>query len=972
MFWRIEVKNKSSVRDPAGEGIKRDIIDLGIGRVKDVKMVQVYILEGRLSRGELKKISQTLLVDPIIQESRYGALGDEKFITKPKKNKYIVEIAYNPGVMDPWEESTLKGIKDLGIKGINGVKTGRQYMISGTLNKAQISQVAEKLLYNKVIQHIVEIKHLKKTLLSHKQVNYKFRKVEVDLLESDNSKLEEISKTWCLALNLEEMLTIKNYFKTLGRNPTDCELETIAQTWSEHCVHKTMRGVIDYKEQKKAGSKKSMRIKNLLKSTIMNAAKKLNKPWCVSVFKDNAGIIKFDKDYNVCFKVETHNHPSALDPYGGAGTGIGGVIRDILGAGLGARPILNTDVFCFGMPDMPLRSVPPEILHPKRIMKGVVSGVRDYGNRMGIPTANGAVIFDKHYLGNPLVYCGTVGIMPGEYSFKGASPGELIVSVGGRTGRDGIHGATFSSIELTHESEEISSSAVQIGNPITEKKVLDVLLEARDQNLYTAVTDCGAGGFSSAVGEMAAEIGASVNLDKVLLKYKGLSYSEIWISEAQERMVISVPRKNLKRILNLFKKENVEAAVIGRFTNTKRLEIFSHGVCVCNLDMKFLHEGLPNSVRKAEWQPARITESRRQKKKNLTNSLLKVLSDLNICSKEWIIRQYDHEVQGMSVLKPLSGAENDGPQDAAVIKPLPFSKKGLAVSCGINSRYSDIDPYWMAASCIDEALRQIISVGGSLEHTAILDNFSWGNTSKPRVLGALVRACFGCRDASLGFGVPFISGKDSLNNEYTIRKKTIAIPATLLVSAMGVVEDIEKVVSSDMKSQGNLVYILGMTHEEMGGSSYFTVNGYKSKNVPTVDFRESRKVFKLLNICMSKRLVLSCHDISDGGMAVALAEMAFAGNVAVEIDLLKVPHSIKRNVLRDDLILFSESNSRFIVEVAQERKKEFEDALKGITFSCIGKTVNGKRFFVKGLAGDAVIDCDIRQLKNAWQSPLRW
>lgn len=972
MLWRIEVKNKSSIKDPVGAAIKRDIIDLGINSVKDVKMVQVYIIEAKLSSRDVKKIADELLCDLIIQKSRYGSLEDKKFISVSKKGKHVIEIAYNPGVMDPWQESTLKGIRDLGFKDILDVNTGRQYIITGELSKLQLDLISEKLLYNKVIQHVVQIKDLKKTLQAHKEINYEFRKIEVDLLGSSDKQLLEISKQWCLSLTSEEMQTIKKYFSNLGRNPTDCELETLAQTWSEHCVHKTMRGVIDYTDNSLEGEGKSRKIKNLLKTTIMNATKKLNKPWCVSVFKDNAGIIKFDKDFDICFKVETHNHPSALDPYGGSGTGIGGVIRDILGVGLGAKPILNTDVFCFGMPDMKSEAVPQGVLHPKRIMKGVVSGVRDYGNRMGIPTSNGAVIFDERYLGNPLVYCGTVGIMPQKFAFKKTNPGEYIVAFGGRTGRDGIHGATFSSIELNSQSEDISSGAVQIGNPITEKKVLDTLLQARDKKLYTAVTDCGAGGFSSAVGEMGAETGARVDIDKALLKYKGLSYTEIWISEAQERMVVSVPRDKLKCLLELFEKENVEAAVIGEFTDTKKLEIFSNGVCVCDLDMEFLHEGVPDSARYALWQPPIIKESKLKKIKNLNKELLKVLGDLNICSKEWIIRQYDHEVQGMSVLKPLSGAENDGPQDAAVIKPRADSNRGIAISCGINSRYSDIDPYWMAASVVDEALRQIISVGGTLKQIAVLDNFSWANTAKPKVLGELVRACLGAQDASLAYEVPFISGKDSLNNEYNIGKKTIAIPSTLLISAMGVVDDVEKVISSDLKAAGNLIYCIGLTENEMGGSSYFVMNNYTSPNVPRVDFKRNRRTFDLLSECIKKRLIRSCHDVSDGGLGVTLAEMAFSGNVGMEISLLKLKHRINKNVLRDDILLFSESNGRFVIEIEKNKKNEFEKMLKGVLFSCIGHTVLKEQLTVSGIDDDIVLDCDLLSLKQAWQSPLKW
>ena len=972
MIWRVEIKNKFNIADPVGRGIKRDIIDLGISTVDDVVMVQVYHIEGGVSDEQVRVICEEVLCDGVIQEYVYAPLESPVFHKLQKPDFHVIETAYNPGVMDPWEESTCKGIRDAGIESVSGVKTGRQYLIRGVLTAAQLTFIGEKLLYNRIIQHVVKLEHLKKTLEAHKHVGYTFEKNIVNIADCDDAGLVALSKQRQLYLTLEEMLTIKKYFSRLGRNPTDCELETLAQTWSEHCVHKTMRGVIDYTDASLSKRKKPVKIRNLLKTTIMHATRKLDKSWCVSVFQDNAGIIRFDKDYNICFKAETHNHPSALDPYGGAGTGIGGVIRDILGVGLGARPILNTDVFCFGLPQMKLEDVPAGVLHPKRIMKGVVAGVRDYGNRMGIPTANGAVIFDERYMGNPLVYCGTVGIMPRKHSFKKVSPGEYIVVVGGRTGRDGIHGATFSSSELTHESETISSGAVQIGNAITEKKVLDTLMQARDAGLYTAVTDCGAGGLSSAVGEMGQYSGARVELDKVPLKYKGLSYMEIWISEAQERMVVAVPAKNLKRLLALFEKENVEATVIGRFTSAKRLELFSHDECVCDLDMEFLHDGLPVSARTAVWNPPAIVSSKLPKKSNMNEALLKVLSDLNVCSKEWIIRQYDHEVQGMSVLKPLAGADNDGPQDAVVLKPLPGSKKGIIVSCGINSRYSDIDPYWMAVSCIDEALRQIISVGGDLSQVALLDNFGWGNTAKPEVLGQLVRACYGCRDASLAYGAPFISGKDSLNNEFNVGKKTIAIPPTLLISAMAVIDNVEKVVSSDAKKPGNYVYCVGTTHAELGGSCYYSVNGWKSSSVPKINFKRSRALFERLSLCAKKGLIAACHDCSDGGIGAAMAEMAFAGGLGMEIELSRIPHAIPRAGLGDAVLLFAESNSRFIVEVGEKQQQAFEKTLKGIDHACIGRITADAEFRVAGINKNTLIQCGIDRLKEAWQKPLRW
>lgn len=722
----------------------------------------------------------------------------------------------------------------------------------------------------------------------------------------------------------------------------------------------------------------------------MKVTKELNKPWCVSVFKDNSGVIKFNDLYNVCFKVETHNHPSALEPFGGANTGIGGVIRDPLGTGLGAKPILNTDVFCFGPPDYSFSKLPAGTLHPKRIMKGVVAGVRDYGNKMGIPTVNGAVLFHERFVGNPLVYCGTVGILPKDKSFKQPKKDDLIVLVGGRTGRDGIHGATFSSGELTRESEKVSSGAVQIGNPIQEKKMADTILQARDKNLYNAITDCGGGGLSSAAGEMGRDLGVEVYLEKVPLKYQGLSYTEIWISESQERMILSSPKENVDKLIDIFNKENVEATVIGRFTDTKKLKLYYKDNLVCELDMKFLHAGLPQIEKRAVYLEPRYKEPRFPCPKDLTKYLLRLLSHYDICSKEWVIRQYDHEVQGGSVLKPLVGRFNDGPSDAAVVRPILDSNRGIIVSCGINFRFGFIDPYWMAGACIDEALRQIIAVGGSLKEAALLDNFCWGNPDKPDRLGNLVRAAYGCYDVAKGFGVPFISGKDSLNNEYSVKSKSLAIPGTLLISAVAVMQDINKTVSMYVKSPGNLIYVVGSTHlDELGGSHYYDILGFIGKNVPKVFPKKARSAFQALSRATSLGLIQAMHDCSEGGIGVAASEMAFAGGLGMEIFLGEVPCASKSQIpnppaiagsrqrrdksqKRNDFILFSESNSRFIVEVERKNQKEFQKVLKGIPFGLIGCVSNKKDFKVFGLDGKICAKANIDELKKTWQRPLRW
>ncbi|MEM2630300.1 MAG: phosphoribosylformylglycinamidine synthase subunit PurL [Candidatus Bathyarchaeia archaeon] len=781
---------------------------------------------------------------------------------------------------------------------------------------------------------------------------------EIKILNAGNAELLEISKKYMLSLSLDEMKAIQKYFKRKKRNPTDVELNTIAQTWSEHCYHKTFKGTIIFNGK---------RINGLLKSYIIKVTKKLNKPWCLVVFSDNAGIVKFNEEYSIAFKVETHNHPTALDPYGGAGTGTGGVFRDIMG--VSAKPILSTNVLFFGPLDYPYEKLPKGVMHPKRLMKGAVAGIRDYGNKMGVPTANGAIGFDEGYLCNPLVYAGCVGILPTKKYIKNPKPGDLILLVGGKTGRDGIHGVTFASLELTSESEQVAIGAVQIGNPIVEKKVLDALIKARDKEkkpLYSAVTDCGGGGLSSAIGEMGKNLGAIVDLDKVPLKYAGLAPWEIWISESQERMILAVPKRNLKKILNVFNEEECEATVIGEFTNNRKLILRFNGEIVGELDMNFLHKGIPKIKRVAKWEKTIYPEPKIKEKKDFTEDLKMILSDPNVASKEWVIRQYDHEVQAHTIIKPLCGV-GEGPSDACVLKPLENSWRGIVVSNGVNPRYS-IDPYNMALSVIDEAIRNNVCCGG--RRIALLDNFSWGNPEKEDRLGQLVYAVKGCYDGALGFETPFISGKDSLYNEYTSETgESFSIPPTLLISAIGIIPDVRKAVTMDVKEAGNYIYIIGETKDELGGSYYYKLYGSKGGFVPTVNPKKAKKAYESLLKAIDKGLIKACHDCSEGGLAVAAAEMAFAGDLGMEIQLKNVPAI---NLNRDDKILFSESNSRILVEVPESKEKEFKKIMQGNTYAKIGKITKTRDFIIYGLNGNPVIEDKINSLRNAWKKPLSW
>ena len=949
-MYRIEVSVREGFADPRSEGLAKDVHDLGITTVKKARVSNIYLLEGTLTEAEAERIGRELLTDPIVEEFTYREKA-------PPADAHLIEVAYNPGVMDPVEESVKKGIRDLGITTVAAVRTARRYLLWGDLSTEAIASISDKLLVNSVVQHVVA----RREAVALPPAIYNFSLESIDLKNMDDDALMALSKGrfW---LNLSEMKHIQGYFNQLGRNPTDAELETLAQTWSEHCIHKTFKSKIKLDGEI---------IDNLLKSTVMKATRELKKPWCLSVFRDNAGVIEFDKHHAICFKVETHNHPSAVEPYGGAATGIGGVIRDPLGTGLGAKPIANTDVFCFAPPDYPADKVPPGVLHPRRVMRGVVSGVRDYGNRMGIPTANGALYFDERYLGNPLVYCGNLGILPRDKCFKHQKAGHKIVLVGGRTGRDGIHGATFSSGELTHTTGSEFAHAVQIGNAIVEKKMVDTLLQARDLGLYSAITDCGAGGLSSAVGEMGEKLGAEVHLDRVPLKYDGLSYTEIWISEAQERMVLAVEPAKVDTLLALFASEDVEATVIGDFTDTGRLRLYYQGTRVADLQMQFLHNGVPRYERAAEWKNPVLPEPRLRPKTDYTKDLLGILGAWNVCSKEWVIRQYDHEVQGQTVIKPLVGVHEDAPGDACVITPILGSMKGLAIGCGMNPKFGDIDPYWMAAAGIDEAVRNVIAVGARPDRIAILDNFCWGNCEKPDRLGSLVLASKACYDVAMAFGTPFISGKDSLNNEFAAPGgKTIAIPPTLLISAIAIVDDVRKCVTMDLKEAGNPVYLVGMTKDELGGSHWLALRGEIGSTVPRIDLVMAPRLFKAVHKAIATGCIRACHDLSEGGLAVAAAEMAFAADLGLDITLKSVP----RTAGLDDngRILFSESTTRFLVEVPRKRAAEFERMMRGMPCARVAEVTKKPQLVVRGTGGKIVVKAACDALRKAWKKPLAW
>lgn len=762
------------------------------------------------------------------------------------------------------------------------------------------------------------------------------------LLSGSDKALSEISSEAGVALSVAEMRCLG---ETLKRPLTDVELQTFGQTWSEHCIHKTFKGDI---------STEGGKVRSLFKTYIQGATEKLDKPWCVSVFEDNAGMVEFDRGFLAAAKVETHNHPSAVEPFGGAATGVGGVIRDILG--VWGEPVAVTDVLCFGPLSVDQETLPPGVKHPKYIYKGVVAGVGAYGNNMGIPNVSGGVFFDKGYTGNVIVYCGCVGILPKRSFIRDTKGGEFAVLAGGKTGRDGIHGVTFASADLSKEASELRS-AVQIPNPVVEERLKRATIRIRDRRLATGITDLGGGGISCATGEMAhrSRLGLDVNLDVVHLKESDMDPWEIWVSESQERMLYSVRGNDLGEVMAIFKEEEIECCVLGAFNSGRRLKATFKGTVVCDLDLKFLYSP-PRVTRKAATVAASDSPLSLEAPRDLIDELLKLLSDPNLRSREDVIRTYDHEVRGCTALKPLQG-EASGHNDAGIVKPLKDSWMGLVVSCGINPFIPD--PYWMAATSIEEAVRNNTAVGG--RRIAILDNFVWGNPEREDRMGSLLRACQACYDFSVGLDVPFISGKDSLYNESPLGP----VRPTLLITAMGIIPDVRRAVTADLKRAGDPVYLVGRTLEELGGSAYARQRGASGGLAPKVDSALSRGISGALIKAMDMGIAEACHDCSEGGIAVAAAEMALASQgMGIEVDL----RTTGAGTGRSDYAAFSESNSRYFVEVREGRQNEFEALFGGLPCREVGMVAGGRK------AGLRLTDLEgkghflgLSEMLNAWR-----
>ncbi|GAB4506815.1 MAG: phosphoribosylformylglycinamidine synthase subunit PurL [Anaerolineales bacterium] len=910
-------------KDPRAADILASAHALGFHQLKRAECHDLYFIESQLSQEELQQLALKLLSDPVTQTITWNELPAPLSTSDP--DSVILEVSLRPGVTDPVAAEIVRAAHELGFTSVRRAATGQRFILHFSPSVSIRESVTESvytLFANPVIQHW-KIGSIEPSFPEEVESSGQVETIAIRNLNDD--ELLALSKDRRAALDLAEMQAIRAYCQKENRDLTDVEFETIAQTWSEHCVHKTFKANIDIRYSD--DESRISNINSLIKTYLKSATDKIAAPWVISAFVDNAGIIDFDDEFEISFKAETHNHPSAIEPFGGANTGVGGVIRDILG--VSAKPIANTDVLCFGKQNVSFDELPEGVLHPKRIMSGVVAGVQDYGNKIGIPTVNGAILFDEGYAANPLVFCGCVGIAPKGLHRKNPQIGDRVIVLGGRTGRDGLRGATFSSMTMDAQTGEVAGASVQIGDPIVEKGLIDVITRARDLRLYNDITDCGAGGLSSAVGEMASNIGCDVELKKVKLKYPGLAPWEIWLSEAQERMVLAVPPANIPALQELCDTFDTELTDIGEITGKHRLIVRYNGNPVVDMDNEFLHEGIPQRQLSAvisNQLPVEEIANRKSPIVNPKETLLSLLSHPNIASKSSVIRIYDHEIQGGTVVKPLTGVKADAPSDATVLKPFGTKGlKGIVLSNGINPEYGKRDAYHMAFAVIDEAIRNAVAVGADPERIAILDNFCWGDPKRPETLGSLVEAARGCHDAALLFRTPFISGKDSLNNEYLgADGQRHAIPPTLLISALGIMDDITKAVTMDLKEAGNTIYLIGDFAPVFGGSHFDTTIDESIPHVSEI----TPQVYKALHNAINAGLVRSAHDLSEGGLAVAAAEMCIGGRLGLDI----TPPLTTRD-------LFGETTGCLLAEVSPANIVSFEETFKHLPFKKLGQVI---------------------------------
>ena len=984
MNYRIEISPLPRWRDARGEGVKKQVKDsLGI-MLDGVRSRDVYTVSADIGADEAAKLAE-LLYNPVLQCWSAGGKRSANY-RAPEPPAFVLVVGYRPGVTDNVGRTFRAAAADIlgrKLRDDEFVASSIEYLFySPKLTRDEVLTIGRKLLANELIQTVLVLDSAEAERgipLNLPRVTGSAEvKVALRDLEVSDADLERISREGTLALSLAEMKSIQNYFRHakgrdkvgLGAEPTDVELEVLAQTWSEHCKHKIFSAKIDYTDAEKGEKREIVSCyKTFIQKSTKEIAEKVD--WLISVFKDNAGVVDFNDKYYVAYKVETHNSPSALDPYGGAMTGIVGVNRDPMGTGQGAELLTNVWGYCLGSPFTEDKDVPEGLLHPRRLRDGVHKGVIDGGNQSGIPYGNGWEYFDPRYIGKPLVYCGTVGLLPKTLhgksgAFKTIKPGDLAVMSGGRIGKDGIHGATFSSEEL-HKDSPVQ--AVQIGDPITQKKLSDFMLEARARGLYRFVTDNGAGGLSSSLGEMAEECGGCrIDLAKAPLKYAGMQPWEILVSEAQERMSFAVPPEHIEEFKTLAAERDVEVTVLGEFTDNGIFHVEYDGKTVAYLEMEFMHSGLPRMELKAVWKRPVFPEPELAGRDAVTD-LEKMLGQLNICSDEYKARQYDHEVKGLNVIKPFLGKCRDLAADATVSMVEPLGREGLILSSAILPRYSDIDTYHMAASCIDLAIRRAIAVGGKLGKMAVLDNFCWPDPVQSQKtpdgeykLAQLVRANQALYDYTKAFLVPCISGKDSMKNDSTRGGRKISIPPSLLFSLIARMDDVALAVTPDAKQPGDLVYVLGVTKPELGGGEYFNMLGFTGNNVPKVDAASAKALYGKVAAATGKKLVNSLITPALGGLGVAFAKSAIGGRLGMEIDLGAIPNDGCRNAVE---LLFSESNSRFVATVSPANKAAFEAALAGSVFSCVGKvTSDGKLVFTGNGGGEVAVEALVRSYKS--------
>jgi phosphoribosylformylglycinamidine synthase len=949
--FRVEVAFDAAYRRNEIHG---QLQGAGFRLAGNVEVRELYFLQGDLHPADVDAISSSLILDPVTGRCTIRQVGAQDGVESFNR----IEVTFKPGVTDSIAERLLAAAHEIGVAALRAARSGISYRFSQPLAEDTAHRLAQDVLANATVQDYA-IGEILPVFLDTLETAP--RAARIPVTELDEAGLLALSASRRLSLDLQEMQTIQAYFQQNGREPTDAELETIAQTWSEHCMHKTFKASIRVQGEEDV-------VPGLIASYLRAATERIAAPWVRSAFVDNAGVIEFDDNHDLSFKVETHNHPSAIEPFGGANTGVGGVVRDILG--VSHRPIALTDVLCFGPQDIDEEALPPGVLHPRRVQDGVVRGIADFGNKLGIPTVNGSILYHPGYAANPLVYCGCVGIGPRDSHPRRPHPGERIIVLGGATGRDGLRGATFSSQVLDADTGEQAGASLQIGDPITEKGLIEVVERARNARLYTAITDCGAGGLSSAVGEMAAGCGARVDLADVRLKYPGLAPWEIWLSEAQERMVLAVPEENLRSLQDLCDAYEVPLSDIGAFEQDCRLRVVHGDEVIVDLANEFLHHGLPLPELNAVCDPLPGGPPPQEVAilgavaADEAGMLLALLGHPDIASKEDVIRRYDHEVRGAAVIRPLTGPLADGPSDAAVLKPAESTGwLGFAVAHGIRPHLGEIDPYHMAVSAVDEAIRNAVAAGADPERIALLDNFCWGDPNSLTVLGGLVSAVRGCHDAALHYRAPFISGKDSLYNEYVdpagVRR---SIPGTLLISSIAIVPDIRQAVSMDLKEASNLLYLAGDWQGARAGCHADLINpAFLSGQLAGLPGRlpdGAPRLYRAVHAAMRLGWVRSAHDLSEGGLGVALAEMALAGRMGLRIALDGI-HPQAR------LALFAETNGCLVVEIPPERQRDFEAMMGQEPIILLGRvTGDGQVRMLHG--GQAPISLPVEALAAAF------